>query len=62
VDPDKFDEILKPMVRLDAARHTDGSGLGLALVKAVADRHAARLDVSMAVPQGLAVYLTFTEM
>ncbi|WP_377192866.1 sensor histidine kinase [Ruegeria meonggei] len=43
VDPEHYNEIIKPMVRLDRARGADGSGLGLALVRAVADRHGAKL-------------------
>ena len=62
VDPASFDEILKPMVRLDAARTKSGSGLGLALVKAVADRHGAKLGLSQHDPQGLKVSLNFTDM
>ena len=31
VNPADYGEIIKPMVRLDAARSTDGTGLGLAL-------------------------------
>ena len=62
VDPDQFAEIVKPMVRLDAARSTQGSGLGLALVRAVADRHRARLDLTENAPQGLRVKLEFTKL
>lgn len=62
VDPAAFEDILKPMVRLDAARRTPGSGLGLALVKAVADRHRARLDLAVNVPKGLKVTLDFTQL
>lgn len=62
VDPAAFDDALKPMVRLDAARSTDGSGLGLALVKAVADRHGAALDLAVMEPQGLKVSLSFTQL
>lgn len=62
VEPAQYDEILKPMVRLDAARNTDGSGLGLALVRAVADRHAARLHLSQNTPQGLRVALKFADL
>lgn len=50
------------MVRLDAARRTKGSGLGLALVRAVADRHRARLQLSQNAPQGLCVTLDFTKL
>lgn len=62
VDPAAFNEIVKPMVRLDAARESNGTGLGLALVRAVADRHAARLVLSANTPSGLRVALKFTEM
>ncbi|NNL17706.1 MAG: HAMP domain-containing histidine kinase [Boseongicola sp.] len=62
VDPAEFGEIIKPMVRLDAARSTQGSGLGLALVRAVADRHQARLELEQNMPQGLRVSLVFTKM
>ncbi len=66
VDPEHYAEIVKPMVRLDKSRATEGSGLGLALVRAVADRHAADLHLS---PQnadhnrpGLKVILKFAEL
>lgn len=45
-------------VRLDAARSTPGSGLGLALVAAVVDLHGARLAFGDAAP-GLRVQLDF---
>ncbi|MBT8411942.1 MAG: sensor histidine kinase, partial [Octadecabacter sp.] len=62
VDPAQFDEIIKPMVRLDAARSTEGTGLGLALVRAVSDRHGATLRLTPEQPQGLRVALEFAEM
>ncbi len=62
VDPSQFAEILKPMVRLDAARSTEGTGLGLALVRAVADRHGAHLSLGQETPQGLRVALKFAEL
>ncbi|MEL6957862.1 MAG: HAMP domain-containing sensor histidine kinase [Pseudomonadota bacterium] len=62
VDPAQFDEIIKPMVRLDAARTRDGSGLGLALVRAVAERHDARLILSRNTPQGLRALLEFAKL
>ncbi|WP_298260255.1 HAMP domain-containing sensor histidine kinase [uncultured Litoreibacter sp.] len=62
VDPAQYSEIIKPMVRLDAARTRDGSGLGLALVRAVADRHSARLELSKHQPSGLRVTLNFANL
>ena len=62
VDPEQFDEIVRPMVRLDAARTTQGSGLGLALVRAVADRHGARLELSQVHPCGLKAVINFAEL
>ena len=62
VDPAQFSEIIKPMVRLDAARESEGTGLGLALVRAVADRHGADLLLAQNKPQGLQVSLKFTEL
>lgn len=50
--------VLKRFERLDVARSTPGSGLGLSLVAAVARLHDARLSLSDAGP-GLTVTLTF---
>ena len=50
------DKVLEPFARLDQARTTPGSGLGLALVKAVADHHGGALELSDAKP-GLRVEL-----
>lgn len=61
VPSDQYDEIIKPMVRLDSARQTDGSGLGLALVRAVADRHRAQLQLSESKPHGLRATLKFSK-
>lgn len=62
VDPVRYDDIIKPMVRLDPARERDGTGLGLALVRAVADRHDAELILSENTPHGLRVTLKFTDL
>ena len=61
-DPAQFEEIIKPLVRLDAAREGDGTGLGLALVRAVADRHGAKLILSENTPRGLRVSIKFTNL
>ncbi|MEM7470727.1 MAG: HAMP domain-containing sensor histidine kinase [Pseudomonadota bacterium] len=62
VQPDAFEHMVKPMVRLDAARNSQGSGLGLALVRAVADRHGAQLELTANDPHGLTVTLNFTNL
>ena len=50
------DRVLRPFVRLDESRSTPGTGLGLALVRAVADLHGAALTLENAEP-GLKVSL-----
>lgn len=62
VPSEAYHEIIKPMVRLDGARETDGTGLGLALVKAVAERHGARLDFFENKPSGLGIKINFTKL
>ncbi len=62
VPPEHHAEIIKPLVRLDSARTSEGTGLGLALVRAVADRHGAELALSEARPQGLRVMLKFANL
>ena len=51
-------DVLRPLVRLEASRSTPGSGLGLALVAAVAASSGARMTLSDARP-GLEVTLAF---
>lgn len=72
VAPSAYAEIIKPMVRLDKARESGGTGLGLALVRAVADRHGASLQLAPHLPKsgdkaatqasGLRISLMFTEL
>ena len=52
------ENVLRRLYRLEKSRTTEGSGLGLALVKAVADVHDAELVLADAFP-GLSVQLTF---
>jgi signal transduction histidine kinase len=54
------DRVLMRFYRLDASRSTPGSGLGLALVAAIADLHGAKLVLSDGNP-GLAVEVRFAE-
>ena len=53
------ERVLEPFVRLDASRSTPGSGLGLALVSAVARLHGATLRLVDAAP-GLKVTVSFS--
>lgn len=53
---------VEPMVQLDASRSSDGVGLGLALVKAIAEIHKGSLELSNAkapAPQGLTAGIYF---
>lgn len=52
------EQLLEPFTRADSARSTEGSGLGLALVKAVAERHNALISIKNLDP-GFSVALTF---
>jgi signal transduction histidine kinase len=52
------ENVLQRFYRLDQSRGTPGSGLGLALVKAIADLHGATLQLADNHP-GLVVRLTF---
>jgi len=60
IPPDARDLVLRRFSRLDASRSTSGSGLGLALVKAVADLHGAGLILSDAGP-GLRIEVRFPD-
>jgi len=58
IPADARERVLRRFVRLDSSRSTPGSGLGLALVAAVADLHGIGLTLGDAHP-GLAVELAF---
>jgi len=53
--------VLQPFIRLDSARTTPGSGLGLALVAAIADHHNGSLRLEDAGP-GLRVTIRFPKL
>ena len=50
IPPDEQDAVLRRFYRAEASRHTPGSGLGLALVAAVARLHGMELTISDAGP------------
>ena len=51
-------KVFQPFYRLETSRSTPGSGLGLALVAAIADLHRIRVELSSNEP-GLKVSLGF---
>lgn len=61
IPADERDKVLRRLYRLEKSRTTEGTGLGLALVKAVADLHGAELILSDAAP-GLRVDLVFPQI
>ena len=52
------EKVLRPFYRLDASRSTEGSGLGLSLVAAIAKQHKAKLSLGDNAP-GLRVAVLF---
>lgn len=58
IPADERERVFKRFVRLDNARSTPGNGLGLSLVKAVADLHGAQVELVDNQP-GLKVVLRF---
>ncbi|MEZ5452335.1 MAG: ATP-binding protein [Thiothrix sp.] len=58
IPPDKRGQVFKRFTRLDNARSTPGNGLGLSLVKAVADLHGAEVQLQDNHP-GLKASITF---
>jgi len=58
IPADERDKVFRRLYRLDKSRSTPGSGLGLSLVKAIADLHGATITLSDNAP-GLGVKLSF---
>ncbi len=46
VEPASLEAVTERFVRLDQSRQTEGAGLGLSLVRAVAEMHGGRLELS----------------
>lgn len=58
IPPQERDNVLRPFYRLEASRTTEGSGLGLSLVAAIAKHHHAKLTLDDNAP-GLRVAVVF---
>lgn len=58
IPPEEREKVFRRLYRLDASRTTPGSGLGLSLVKAVADLHGAAIVLEDRNP-GLGVSVSF---
>ena len=58
IPPQEWENVLRPFYRLEASRTTEGSGLGLSLVAAIAKRHRAKLILGDNAP-GLRVSVLF---
>ena len=58
IPPDSHEKVFQRFYRTDASRSTPGSGLGLSLVRAVADLHDARIELADNAP-GLRVTIVF---
>lgn len=46
IAPEHYEKVVQPLYRLEKSRTTEGAGLGLALVKTIADLHGASLRLS----------------
>ncbi|MEK6194646.1 MAG: sensor histidine kinase, partial [Deltaproteobacteria bacterium] len=52
ISPDNLPYIFDRFFRCDPSRSSSGAGLGLSMVKAVAEAHQGRVEVSSALDQG----------
>ena len=55
IAPEHLPRLTERFYRVDASRNsgTGGTGLGLAVVKKIADEHGARLDIANRVEEGV---------
>jgi signal transduction histidine kinase len=58
IPAERHNEMLRRFARMEASRTTSGNGLGLSLVKAIADAHGAKISLTDNAP-GLRVTISF---
>lgn len=63
IPPEEIDRVTDPFYRVDRSRSklNGGSGLGLALVKRIAEAHGALLEIDSELGKGTTMRLVFTE-
>ena len=59
IPEEKLAEITEPFYKLDQSRNTEGFGLGLALVKRIAEAHGAALVINSEVAKGTKISVKF---
>ncbi len=59
IAPDHISRIFDRFYRIDPSRSTEGTGLGLALVKSIADLHGGKVGVASEVGRGTRVTISF---
>lgn len=59
IPEEKLEEITEPFYKLDQSRNTEGFGLGLALVKRIAEAHGAALVINSEVAKGTKISVKF---
>ena len=59
ISPEHLPRVLDRFYRADSSRSSQGTGLGLALVKSITDLHGGSIEVASEVNRGTTVTLSF---